>query len=469
MSVFYKIVSKLNVLFFFGFLALVGCYSNKEVKRPNVLFIAIDDLRPELGCYGANHIISPNIDELASEGVLFTRAISQAPHCAPSRSSMLSGVHTINHIGNGVPMRPEELAPGKITLPSSFRKAGYHTVGNGKIYHLREDNEEQSWSEPAFSLVNGTKENNHLTFHDKASCNFILEKNQRGPFFEAVNVPDNTYIDGQTCDKTMKDLKRLSQMNKPFFLACGFVRPHLPFYAPKKYWDLYDRDKIEFADNPYRPKNAPNALQGSQEFRSYHDRNIEYNSKEFKKIARHGYYASVGYVDALVGRLLKTLDELGLRENTIVVLWGDHGWNLGEHNFWSKHNLLDTSKNTPLIISAPGFEKNMKMHGIVELLDIYPTLSELAGIPLPEHLEGMSMVPLLQNPEKEGKEAAFTKWRNGISVTTNNFSYTEWDNNQRMLFDLKKDPNENENVAKINAYASIVIKMKELLEQSRTR
>jgi len=129
----------------------------------------------------------------------------------------------------------------------------------------------------------------------------------------------------------------------------------------------------------------------------------------------------------------------------------------------------DKSKNTPLIISAPGFEKNMKMHGIEELLDIYPTLSELAGIPLPEHLEGMSMVPLLQNPEKEGKEAAFTKWRNGISVTTNNFSYTEWDNNQRMLFDLKKDPNENENIAEINAYASIVIKMKELIEQSKTR
>lgn len=434
-------------------------------KRPNVLFIAIDDLRPELGCYGASHIKSPNIDQLASKGVLFNKAYCQAPHCAPSRSSLLSGVHTRNY--DGIPMTPEELAPGKTTLPATFRKAGYYTIGNGKIYHQREDDAEQSWSEPPFSLVNGPKENNHLSFHEKESANFILEKNQRGPFFEAPDVPDNTYIDGQTFDKTVKDLQRLARMDKPFFLACGFVRPHLPFYAPKKYWDMYNKEKIELADNRYKPKNAPDALTGSAEFGSYHDRNIEYNSTEFHKIARHGYYACVSYADAQVGRLLSTLDELGLRENTIVVLWGDHGWNLGEHNYWSKHNLLNTSKNAPLIISAPGFKQGVKTDGIVELLDIYPTLCELAGIPLPEHLEGKSMLKLMQNSELKGKEAAFTKWQNGVSVTTADFSYTEWDNNQRMLFDLKKDPSENENVAEIPIYAEIVKKMKELLRQKK--
>jgi len=435
---------------------------NESLKKPNVLFIAIDDLRPELGCYGADQIYSPNIDKLAAQGVLFNKAYCQAPHCAPSRSSLLTGVHTLNF--DGLPMTPEELAPGKKTLPATFRQAGYYTIGNGKIYHQREDDAENSWSEPPFSLVNGPTENNHLTFHEKESGNFILEKNQRGPFYESPDVPDNTYIDGQTCDKTINDLQRLARIDKPFFLACGFVRPHLPFYAPKKYWDLYDREKIEVAGNQYRPKNAPDALTGSGEFGSYHGRNIEYNSPEFHKIARHGYFASVSYVDALVGRLLATLDELGLRENTIVVLWGDHGWNLGEHSYWSKHNLLHTSKHAPLIISVPGFVKNVKTEGIVELVDLYPTLCDLAGIGLPPHLEGTSMVPILQNPQQAGKKAAFTRWMTGASVTTPEFSYTEWADKQRMLFDLKNDPGESVNVAEDSGYREKVEELRKLLK-----
>lgn len=432
-----------------------------RTKQPNVLFIAIDDLRPELGCYGADHIYSPNIDRLAAHGVLFDKAYCQAPHCAPSRSSLLSGVHTRHY--DGLPMKPEELAPGKQTLPAIFRRAGYYTIGNGKIYHQREDDAELSWSEPPFSLVNGPEENNHLTFHDPASKDYILEKNQRGPFFEAPDVPDNTYIDGQTCDKTIQDLQRLANRDQPFFLSCGFVRPHLPFYAPKKYWDLYDREKIELADNRDRPTNAPGVLRGSGEFGSYHTRNIEYNSIEFHRTARHGYFACVSYADALVGRLLSTLDELGLRENTIVVLWGDHGWNLGEHSYWSKHNLLHTSKRIPLIISAPGFKQNVKTEGLVELVDLYPTLCELAGIQLPDHLEGTSSVKLLQNPQQAGKNAVFTRWMKGVSVTTPGFSYTQWDNQQRMLFDLKNDPDENHNVAEDPAYKQKVEELSHLV------
>ncbi len=447
---------------------LIASLSNSAVenvkKKPNVLFIAIDDLRPELGSYGASHIKSPNIDKLASQSVLFGKAYCQAPHCAPSRSSLLSGVHT-SHF-DGIAMTPEQLAPGVKTLPATFREAGYHTIGNGKIYHQREDNAEQSWSEPPFSLVNGKPENNHLTFHDEASKAFILEKNQRGPFYEIADVPDNTYIDGQTCEKTIKDLRRLAEMEKPFFLACGFVRPHLPFYVPKKYWDMYDREQIALADNRYRPKKAPDALTGSGEFGSYHDRDIKYNSKAFHRIARHGYYASVSYADALVGKLLAALDELGLRENTIIVLWGDHGWNLGEHNFWSKHNLLNTSKNAPLIISAPGVNKNVRADGIVELVDIYPTLCELADVKLPDHLEGQSLVPLLENPQKNGKEAAFTYWRGGASVTTKDFTYTRYDNNEHMLFDLRKDPQENKNVADTAKYAETKNQLNDLLNRN---
>ena len=419
-------------------------YLISTLKKPNVLFIAIDDLRPELGCYGAKHIHSPHMDRLASEGVLFSRAYCQAPHCGPSRSSLLTGIRARRP---ALHMNVSELAPGTMTLPEAFRRAGYYTMCNGKITHQLDDMAEQSWSEPPFSLVNGEKENNHLTWHDPESAGYILEKNQRGPFFESPEAPDNTYIDGQTCEKTIRDLRSLAGREQPFFMACGFVRPHLPFYAPRKYWDLYDREHIEIAGNRCRPEDAPEALKGSGEFGSYHNRDIEYNSLEFHRIARHGYYACVSYADALVGRLLNTLDVLGLRENTIVVLWGDHGWNLGEHSFWSKHNLLHTSKNAPLIISAPGYSRGAKNHGIVELTDLYPTLCKLAGIDPPEHLEGISLVPLLRNPEKEGKEAAYTFWREGASVTTRDFSYTEYDNGEHMLFDLRTDPAENINVA----------------------
>ncbi len=431
-----------------------------EKKQLNILFIAIDDLRPELGTYGSNHIISPNIDQLAKEGIQFNKAYCQAPHCMPSRASMLTGIQQTQA---NLFIEIEKYADNVPTLPETFRNAGYYTLCNGKIFHHNEDMAEKSWSEPPFSLVNGPDENNHLTFHDSASAKFILKKNNRGPFYEAPDVPDSTYIDGQTCNKVIRDLKRLSKMDKPFFLACGFVRPHLPFYAPKKYWDLYDRDKIELAKNNYVPKGAPKSLKGSGEFKSYHDRNIEYNSQEFQKIARHGYYACVSYVDSQVGRLLATLDELGLKDNTIVVLWGDHGWNLGEHSFWSKHNLLYTSKNAPLVISAPGFNQGVKTNGIVEFIDIYPTLCELAGLDLPKHLDGQSLVPLMDNPNKKGKEAAFTFWGEGKSITTIDFSYTEYNNGERMLFDLNKDPNENINVAKDSAYIETCIKLSELL------
>jgi arylsulfatase A-like enzyme len=438
-----------------GVVLLFSLASTRAENRPNILFVAIDDLRPELGCYGADHIKSPNIDALAEQGVLFKRAYCQGPVCGPSRSSLLSGVHTLSYPGK-TPWSSEKLAPGKITLPAVFRQAGYYAVGNGKIYHQREEDGKNSWSEPPFSLVNGTKGNSHGTAHDPDSANYVGGKRNRGPFYEAPDVSDSTYIDGQTCDKTIKDLRRLAAMDQPFFLACGFIRPHLPFYAPKKYWDLYDREKLVLADNRYRPKNAPNALTGSIEVPFYHDRGTKYNSTEFHKIARHGYYACVSYADALVGKLLATLDELDLRDSTIVVLWGDHGWNLGEHNFWSKHNLMHTAKIAPLIISAPGFKKDAQTESIVELLDIYPTLCELAGIQIPRHVEGKSMVTLLRDPEQDWKKPAYTKFNKGISIVTSDYSYTEWGSTQRMLFDLKKDPDENINVAEDPIYKEVV-------------
>lgn len=440
-------------------------YADDSAKRPNVLFIAIDDLRPELGCYGDTVVQSPNIDQFSTMGVMFRRAYCQAPHCAPSRVSLLTGVHT-RHF-DGTPMVPETLAPGKPTLPATFRDAGYYTINNGKIFHQREDGAEQSWSEEPFSLVDASPENNHLTFHDPDSANFINPKRSRGPFFEMPDVSDNTYIDGQTCEKTIHDMRRLAKMDEPFFLACGFVRPHLPFYAPKKYWDLYDREQIVLADNRYAPKNAPNSLRGSGEIHVYHDRGIEYNSDEFHKIARHGYYACVSYADTLVGKLLSTLDELNLRDNTIIVIWGDHGWHLGEHNYWGKHNLLHNALRVPLIISAPGYKKNVATDGIVELVDLYPTLCELAGIEPPEHLEGKSMVPLLRNPQSLGKPVAFTKWKSGLVVTTPNFTYTEYGDDESMLYDRRQDPEENVNVVDAPEHQQTVKRLSKVLDGAR--
>ena len=429
--------------------------------RPNVLFIAIDDLRPELGCYGSTHIQSPHIDALARRGIVFERAYCQIPVCGPSRASLLTGIRPDNRTCNI--WDADKFAPNAVTLPQAFREAGYHTISNSKIFHGPEQAAGRSWSETP------TGHDNHMDFFDPESKNFINQR-KRGPFFEAADVAEEKYVDGQACAKSMKDLRRLAKMGKPFFLGVGFIRPHLPFYAPKKYWNMYSREDIAIAENRFRPKNAPHSLRASGEVHSYHDRDIKYNSLEFHRIARHGYYACVSYVDALVGKLLATLDELKLRDNTIVVIWGDHGWHLGEHNFWAKANLLHNATRVPLIISAPGFQTEIRTDGIVELVDIYPTLCELAGIQPPKHLEGTSMVPLMNDPKRQWKKAAFTRHGNGIAVTTSEFTYTEYGNNaQRMLYDRKKDSSENENVAEAEEYKETAKQLSNLLSGKREK
>jgi arylsulfatase A-like enzyme len=431
-----------------------------EKSRPNVLFIAIDDLRPELGCYGSKHIKSPHIDAFARRGIVFDRAYCQTPVCGPSRASLLTGIRPDKRTCNI--WNADKFAPNAVTLPQAFRQAGYHTISNSKIFHGPQQAARRSWSETP------TGHDNHMDTFDPASKKFF--KGKRGPFFEAPDVPDEKYVDGQTCVKSLKDLRRLAKMDKPFFLGVGFIRPHLPFYAPRKYWDMYKQKDIAIAENRFKPKKAPASLRGSREVHSYHDRDIKYNSLEFHRIARHGYYACVSYVDALVGKLLATLDELKLRDNTIVVIWGDHGWHLGEHNFWAKTNLLHNATQAPLIISAPGFQGNIRTDRIVELVDIYPTLCELAGMKPPEHLDGTSMAPLMKNPKRKWKKAAFTRHGNGFTVTTRDYTYTEYGKGaQRMLYDRKKDPSENKNVAEAQEYKETVDQLSKLLSEGQKK
>jgi iduronate 2-sulfatase len=448
-----------------GIALLSGCGASglfaKRRTAPNVLFIAIDDLRPELGTYGKPWIKSPSIDALSSQGIRFNKAYCQVPLCGPSRASLLSGIRPSaeRFYDNNDAMANS--IPGIVTLPQAFKENGYTTITNGKIFHHPSDTANRSWSETPFDLTNP----GHRRMNDPESENYINPTTGNGPFYEIADVPDNAYIDGEVCEKTIEDLRRLKESDKPFFLACGFVRPHLPFYAPKKYWDMYERDTIDLAANRFRPANAPDSLNASLEVHQYHFRNTEYNSEDFHKTARHGYYACVSYVDNLVGRILETLDELELRDNTIVVLWGDHGWLLGEHNLWSKHYLLHDAIRTTLIISVPWLNKNMETDSIVELIDIYPTLCNLAGIDIPEHVQGKSMDSLLKNPESEHKKQAFSRFLTGDTIVTDDYIYTEYKSGDKMLYDLKKDPAENRNVVSEPDYNDVANQLSRNLKE----
>jgi arylsulfatase A-like enzyme len=451
------------IIFILSLIAF-GCQP-KKAKKPNVLFIVIDDLKTELNCYGQSQIKTPNIDNLAGESLLFNRAYVQNPVCGASRCSMLSGLRPTDKRFWDYNSKVDVDAPGTITLPQAFKENGYHTLSNGKVFHHLEDTEARSWSENAWLPKNYSS---GRTMLDEDSPNHIGGLRERGPFFESPDVPDSAYVDGKILQKSIDDLKRLSKKDDPFFLAVGFLKPHLPFYAPKKYWDLYNEDSIQLASNRYRPEDAPASLKGSSEIRFYHGMDIDYNSDAFHKKAKHGYYACVSYADALVGKLLETLDSLELDDNTIVVLVGDHGWHLGEHDFWGKHNTLHNAINAPMIFRAPGFKGNTQTDALVEFIDIYPTLCELTGIDLPEHVQGKSFVPLMKEPKRKWKEAVFTRYKYGNAVVTENYTYTEYSGNgleENMLYNLNQDAEENINIAGKEEYKEVVKMMSNILDE----
>ena len=429
-----------------GLLSIAAFYLlgiSPSYAKPNILFIAIDDLRPELGCFGGKEVRSPHIDKLAAGGTTFNRAYCQVPVCGASRASLMTGLRPTEKRFLKFDTYAERDAPGAMTLPEEFKTNGYHCISNGKIFHHRNDTAKRSWSEAPWKPSMGG-----ASFLDPKSKPMIDGKKKRGPVLEFPEVADSAYPDGQIGNKTIADLKRMKKNSKPFFLACGFIKPHLPFYAPKKYWNLYDRASLELADNRERPKNAPSALRGSGEIHNYHDRGMKYNSDEWHRACLHGYYACVSYVDAQIGKIMKTLDDLDLRKNTIIVLWGDHGWHLGEHNFWGKHNLMHLSTRSPLIVSAPRFKSGQTCDRLVEFVDLYPTLIDLSGLKsVNEKLEGTSFKPLLENPRSPWKKAVFSQFKSANGVVTDSYNFAEFDDGQKMLFDLKADPDENVNLA----------------------
>jgi len=436
-------------------------------KKPNVLFIAVDDLRPQLGCYGHKQMISPNIDSLASQGVTFLRSYCQVPVCGASRASLMTGVRPTKDRFIGYNTWAEKDFPGALSVAEHFKNNGYYTISNSKVFHHANDCL-NSWSEEPWRPKGPWR-------------NYLLEENQKldrqkpklaGPPYEEADVADNEYFDGMTADKGISDLRRLKQMDKPFFLALGFLKPHLPFNAPKKYWDIYKRDDIDLADNPFRPKGAPDAaLHNWGELRAYYD--IPAKGPLSDDLARtlvHGYYACVSYTDAQIGKVLAELDRLGLRDNTIIVLWGDHGWNLGEHGLWCKHCNFETSLHSPLIVTAPGIAGGRQSNAMTEYLDIYPSLCELCDLPLPGHLQGKSFVPLLKNPRLSWKKAVFSRYFAGDSVKTDRYRYTQWRRKDgavyaRMLYDHKVDPVENVNISELPENEQLVRQMSKMLEE----
>ncbi len=455
--------------------------SEKKQTKPNVLLLYMDDLRPELASYGASQIQSPNIDALAEKGVKFTNAYCNVPVCGASRASMLTGMLPTKNRFLNYNTFVEKETPNAITLPQLFKNNGYTTISNGKIYHHLDDREndwDDLWRPYAFDKNNqGLAPTDYWQslWKDYQLLENISEykKTNTGPAYEKAPVNDSIYIDGLLTEKVIRDIKKLKKTNKPFFLTAGFIAPHLPFNAPKKYWDLYDKNRIKQPENyNYIPKNAPKmSISNWPEMRAYS--NIPKKGQVSDSLAInliHGYYATVSYTDALIGKILKELKIAGLAKNTIVVLVSDHGYNLQEHTQWAKFTNYKTSTKVPLIIYNPLTKNKEDTNALVELVDVYPTLAELCGLEIPENqLDGKSMVSILQNPKLKGKDHIFIKKGNGYTLQTPEFSYTEFikpeDNTviTSMLYDHRTDEDENVNVVDEQKYQDIVISLKNIL------
>ncbi|CAN5901777.1 sulfatase [soil metagenome] len=447
-------------------------------RKLNVLFIAVDDLRPQLGCYGDPVVKSPNIDRLAARGTVFERAYCQQAVCSPSRTSLLTGLRPDSTRVYDLQTHFRDTIPDVVTLPEHFKALGYHSRGLGKIYHGGLD-DPQSWSEPHWrpSVPGFGPEGQELTRRLRAEAKakgIDLSKRQnqiRGLPWEAPDVEDDELTDGATAAEAVRLLGEIQ--DRPFFLAVGFLKPHLAFVAPKRYWDLYSPEDIQLPENDDPPKGAPAyALSNWGELRRYHGMPSQGPvTDEQARSLIHGYYACASYTDAQVGRLLDELDRLGLTESTAVILWGDHGWKLGEHGAWCKHTNYELDARVPMILAVPGQKAAGKAsNALVEFVDIYPTLAEVCGLPLPEGLEGTSFAPLLDDPDRPWKSAAFSQYPRsipgqgqgmGYAMRTDRYRFVAWtvpgkDFVEYELYDHEVDPGEEVNIANEPENAKLV-------------
>jgi iduronate 2-sulfatase len=487
-----------------------------EKKAPNVLFIAIDDLKPELGCYGSKIVKTPNIDKLAAKGTLFTQSYCQQAVSGPTRASLLTGKRPDYTKVWDLQTLIRDINPDIVTLPQYFAQNGYSTTGIGKIFDARsvdKMSDTKSWTMPFLKVEDKYYHNNrsqsmHYQAEDtraeieKYKAEAIAEgkknysqyesyvKSKIFPSSECIDIPDNGYVDGANTLKAMDVISQLAKSDKPFFFGMGYVRPHLPFVAPKKYWDMYKRDEMPLATFQQQAKNSPDfAYHNSGELRSYTDIPAVVSFTDLKenriglpvdkqKELIHGYFAAISYVDAQIGLLMKKLDELGIADNTVIVLWGDHGWHLGDHDLWCKHSNFEQAARTPLIFYKPGV-KPSKYEKPVEFVDIFPTLCELSGLSVPAKLDGLSLMPSMKNVKKVAKDFAVSQYprpgKMGYSIRTERYRYTVWyDWKNRVLdrskvyatelYDYEKDPLETVNVAKDKAYTAAAADLNKKME-----
>jgi iduronate 2-sulfatase len=477
--------------------------SGAEGSRPkfNVLFIAVDDLRPELGCYGNAAIKSPNIDALAKQGLQFNRAYCQFALCNPSRASLLTGRRPESIQIYDLVTFVRDRVPDVVTLPQLFKNNGYEARSVGKIFHVTNGNHEDdaSWSAPAWHSPKRAKkakadaEQRKTAVDANGKAVAVGEETKSGgrkvgdePFepranmlpYDSPDVADNAMLDGQTAEKAIEVMNEVK--DKPFFLAVGFHKPHMPWVAPKKYYDMYADADIKLAEYQKLPEGGPAfASNEAGEFRSYKGIPKEGEIPEAtQREAIHSYYACVSYMDAQVGKVLGELDRLGLRKNTVVILWGDHGYQLGEHGTWNKRTNWEIAARVPMVISVPGqMHAGEKSDALVELVDMYPTLAQLCGLTPPEGLEGRSFVPLLHDPNMKWKDAAFTTYYKplpgmgpgfGRAMRTDRYRFVQWsgpksDKRVYELYDEASDPSETTNIADRPENAELVAKLAEQL------
>ena len=467
--------------------------------KPNVLFIFADDLRPELGCYGCEHIISPNIDRLAGMGNHFEKCYVQIAVCNPSRASMLTGKRPDELSVWGLDTHFRTTHPDIVTLPQHFMANGYHTTAIGKIYH-NDKPDPVSWSEPRLAIKGFPYDpdavyldNHNLEYLEQRKATITAEGNREkfiDPFgmwyfkanaTEMPDVPDDAYYDGAQTDVAIDKLSELAGRDQPFFFGLGYYRPHLPFSVPKKYWDLYSREAIELAEFDMPPLGAPPmALNNMRELRGYADfTDCEHPNDgqlhpDDARLLRHGYFASVSYIDAQIGKVMDHLESLDILDDTIIVLWGDNGWKLGDYGSWCKMTNYEMDTRVPLIIkpaqsSSPTGPRNQ----IVESVDIYPTLCDLAGLPQPECLSGNTFAQHLTQPDAPGKSHAFSQFLRygiwhapdgeetmGYTIRTQDWRYVEWFHSHsdqciaKELYDITSQGLEQQNLAGQTAYAN---------------
>ncbi|MCX6583928.1 MAG: sulfatase [Candidatus Aminicenantes bacterium] len=461
-----------------GLQLLTGCKTRKK-NNYNVLFIISDDLRPQLGCYGETQMVTPHIDRLASQGMVFERSYCQQALCAPSRASLLTGLRPDSTGIYGLKTPVQNKLPKHISLPGYFKQNGYETISIGKIFHHHNDSS-GAWSKPPYFIKGAeyvTEEGLRLVSENR-KLNPGLKLDFGAPF-EMADLPDNAYKDGKLTDYAIKEMAKLKE--KSFFLCVGYQKPHLPFVAPQKYWDLYDPGKIKLASNPFPPRDvSPYTKKNYVELRDFYGMPKGNNpiSNEQARHLIHGYYACVSFLDAQVGRLMGELDRLQLRDKTIVILWGDNGYKLGDHGSWGKHTNFEIDTRVPLIVSAPGMKAAGKhTTALVESVDVYPTLCELCDLDLPgQPLEGISFAPILEEPALKWKKAAFSLYPSGANIMgcairTDRFRYIEWKNPKkgkilaRELYDHETDPGENVNVVDDPSYAGAVTGLEQMMKR----